>query len=174
LSFGDDTLTEPEWQACNNPAPMIRALPAERYERELRLFCVGCVRGVWDLLPDACRRAVEVAERFARGTTSQSDLRAAFDAAAPVIDEVWSGGRSPDARAYATQAVGDAAAPWPRTVVSILSACGAAASAVGCVAAEAAGSNYDTAFEAARAAELGRQAVLLRELVPYPGESAAT
>ena len=151
---------------------MVRALPGERYERELRLFCVACVRRVWGLLPDECRRAVDVAEQFARGTASHPALRAAFEAAGPVIEETWSGGRSPDARAYATQAAGDATAPYPRTAATVLSAAGEAASAVGCAAGEADDANYDATFDAARAAELRWQAARLRELVPYPGDPA--
>jgi hypothetical protein len=147
---------------------MLRLLPADRYQRELRLFCVACVRRVWHLLPDPCRRAVDVADQFARGSASQAQLHAAFDAAAPVINALWSGGRSPDARAYATQAAGDAAAPSPRTPATVLSATTAAASAAASATAEADAANYDAAFDAARTAELAAQATLLRELIPHP------
>src|SRR6478752_1130126 len=108
-------MTPEHWQSSTDPEPMLRLLPADRYQRELRLFCVACVRRVSHLLPDPCRQALDTAEQFAHGATSESQLRAAFDAAAPVIEALWSGGRSPDARAYATQAAGDAAAPSPRT-----------------------------------------------------------
>jgi len=147
---------------------MLCILPADRYQRELRLFCVACVRRVWHLLPDACRKAVDVAEQFAHGAASEAQLRAAFDAAAPVIEALWSGGRSPDARAYATQAAGDAAAPSARTPATVVSATAAAASAVACTAAELDAANYDATFDAARIAELATQATLLRELIPHP------
>jgi hypothetical protein len=152
---------------------MVRALPAGRYERELRLFCVACVRRVWDLLPEECRRAVDVAERFARGTASHAELAAASDAQDAVIQAVWSGGRSPDARAYAAQAAGDAAGSYPRTPATVLSATSEAASAVACAAGEADDANYDAAFDAARAAEVSWQASRLRELIPFPHGSAA-
>jgi hypothetical protein len=167
-------VTELEWQACKDPEQMVRAIPAERYQRELRLFCAVCVRRVWKLLPEECRRAVEVAERFARGSASHAELCAACDAADPVILAVWSGGRSPDARAYATNAAGDAAGEYPRTPATVLSATSEAASAVGCAAGEADELNYDAVFDAARATELSWQAALLRSMVPYPGDSAAT
>ena len=172
LVGGGKLMTEEEWRAGSDPEPMVRALPPGKYERELRLFCVACVRRVSHLLPDACRRAVDLAEQFARGAASESELRAAFESAAAVIDEVWSGGRSPDARAYATQAVGDATAPYPPAPGKVLSATSEAASAVGCAAAEADDANYDVAFDAARAAELSWQAAHLRDLVPYPGGRA--
>ena len=113
-----------------------------------------------------------MAEQFALGAASQLD--AACNAADPVIDEVWSGGRSPDARAYATQAAGDAAGPYPRTAGTVLSATTEAASAVGCAAAEADDANYDATFHAARTAELAAQAALLRELIPHPAGPAVT
>lgn len=84
-----------------------------------------------------------------------------------MIHALWSGGRSPDARAYATQAAGDAAAPSPRTPAIVLSATGAAASAVACAAAEADPTHYDATFDAPRIAELAAQAALLRELIPH-------
>jgi hypothetical protein len=147
---------------------MLRALPADRYQRELRLFCTACVRRVWHLLPDPCRQAIDVAEHFARGTASEAQLRAAFNAAVPAIDATWSGGRSPDASAYATQAAGDATAPSPRTPATVLSATTAAASALACAAAESAPAHYDATFDTARRAELAAQAALLRHLIPHP------
>ena len=161
-------MTELEWGACADPEPMVMALRTEKYQCELRLFGVHCVRRVWELLPEECRWAIEVAEQFAHDAASASELRAAFDSAVPVIDAVWSGGRSPDALAYATQAVGDAVGSYPRTPATVLSATGAAASAVGCTAAEADEADYDAAFEAAREAELAVQAEMLRDLIPHP------
>src|SRR5262249_53535291 len=38
-------------------------------ERKLRLLAVTCCRGIWDLLPEPQRRAVETAERIAEGET---------------------------------------------------------------------------------------------------------
>jgi len=161
-------MTQPQWQSHTDPEPMLRTVPAQRYQRELRLFCVACARRVWHLLPDPCRQALDTADQFARGTASESQLSTAFDAAAPVIDALWSGGRSPDARAYATQGAGDAAAPSPRTLATVLSATAAAASAVARTAAETDPANYDATFDGARIAELAAQAGLLRELIPHP------
>lgn len=167
-------MNEHEWQVCCDPELMVRTIATEKYQRELRLFCVACVRRVSYMLPDECQKALVVAEQFALGVATQSELCAAFKVAEPVINAVWSGGRSPDARAYATQAAGDAVAPCPRTLATVLSATDEAASAVGCVVAEMDETNWDAAFDAARKAELAAQAILLRELVPYRGGPPTT
>jgi len=161
-------MTDPQWQSHTDPEPLLRALPAERYQRELRLFCIACVRRVAHLLPDPCRQALDTAEHFAHGASSEAQLRAATDIATPLINAVWSGGRSPDARAYATQASGDATAPSPRTLATVLSTTTAAAAALACSAAESDPANYDATFDATRIAELAAQATLLRQLIPRP------
>jgi hypothetical protein len=160
-------MTHQQWQSSTDPEPMLRTLPADRYQRELRLFCVACVRRVSHLLPDPCRQALDTAQQFAHGTASEAQLRAALDAATPVINALWSGGRSPDAIAYATQAAGDAASASPRTPATVLSTTTAAASALACTAAESDPANYDATFDTARTAELAAQAALLRKLIPH-------
>lgn len=140
-------MTEQEWRSCGDPEPMVGALPADRYQRELRLFAVACARRVWHLLPAAARAAVDASEQFA---------------------EDWSGGRSPDARAYAESAAVDASSVWPRTAANVLAATTCAASAAGCAAAEANEARYDEVFESVRRAELAAQAELLRGLVSSP------
>jgi len=66
------------------------AIPIEEADKLLRLFCCWCVwnaplpdgRTVWDLLTDErSRKAVEVAERYARGKATKEELdKASFDA----------------------------------------------------------------------------------------------
>ena len=88
-------------------------------DRELRLFACWCVRNtpthdgrtVWDLLTDTrSRRAVEVAEAYARGEATHEELAAAWDAA---WDEAWDTAIDA-ARAAAGDPAGDAAwvAAW--------------------------------------------------------------
>ena len=67
----------PEWREW------IATRPGVLTDRELRLYACWCVRKVWHLLPDErSRTAVEVSERFARGTATAEELAAAAAAAA--------------------------------------------------------------------------------------------
>jgi hypothetical protein len=94
-------LTEQQWLACIDPAPMLEFLSAEaraerlglapadaptlspgrpaggeaRSERKFRLFTCACARRIWDLLTQrANQRGVEVAERYADGEATDEDL----------------------------------------------------------------------------------------------------
>jgi hypothetical protein len=162
-------VTEAEWLSCGDPDPMVGALPADRHQRELRLFALSCARRVWHLLPPESRAAVEVAERFADGRAGLAELRAAGAAADRVAQAHWSGGRSPDARAYAESAAGDASSEWPRTAANVLAATSCAASALACAAADRRpDGEYDRVYDATRVAELAAQAELLRGLITRP------
>jgi hypothetical protein len=148
---------------------MVRALSADRHQRELRLFALACVRRVWHLLPSESRSAVEVAERMADGRASIDKLRRVIANADQVAQTHWSGGRSPDARAHAESAAIDASSEWPRTAANVLAATSCAASALACAAADPQpDGEYDRVYEAARVAELAAQAALLRGLVCTP------
>jgi hypothetical protein len=160
-------VTEADWQACHDPAPMVRALPADRYQRELRLFAVACVRRVWALLPPACREALMASERFAGGGFSESELAAAVNAADRDAQMACRGCSAPDARAHAVSAAIDAASVWPRTPSNVLAATSCAASATACAVAEADEAHYDEVYESAERAELVAQADLLRTLVRF-------
>jgi hypothetical protein len=79
---GGAVMTEPEWLTCDDPDPMLEGFPGGRAahasERKLRLFACAWVRRVWHVFDDErCRRAVEVAERFAEGMATDEELGAA-------------------------------------------------------------------------------------------------
>jgi hypothetical protein len=75
-------MTEAEWLACRDPAPMLAFLRGKISERRFRLFGCACCRLIWQLLPDdRLRRAVEVSERFADGRASHAERGAARAAA---------------------------------------------------------------------------------------------
>jgi hypothetical protein len=162
-------VTEADWHAGAEPDAMILSLPANRFQRELRLFAVGCVRRVWNLLPDPCRAAVEVSERFANGMASEEELRRAVASADEATRRAFPGHAAPNAYAYAVSAAIDASSIWPRTTAIVLAVTSCAASALGCAVAETVEeSRYDAVFEAARRAELVAQAGLLRSIISWP------
>jgi hypothetical protein len=68
-------MTDEEWLACDNPTRMVNFLRG-RLDRKLRLFFCATCRAVWRLLATpGLKEAVEVAERFADGLTSEQELR---------------------------------------------------------------------------------------------------
>jgi hypothetical protein len=72
-------MTEAEWLACADPAPMLRFLRHTESDRKLRLFAAACCRRIWHLLADErSRRAVEVAECYVDGLTSKAERAAAY------------------------------------------------------------------------------------------------
>jgi hypothetical protein len=71
-------MTEQEWSESTDPWKMLDFLKGRASDRKLRLFAVACCRGVWPLLkPKGLRRVVAVAERYAEGKASGSELRSA-------------------------------------------------------------------------------------------------
>src|SRR5262249_20537034 len=76
-----------EWEACQEPGPMLSHLAGRASERKLRLFTVACCRRVWPWLADERSRwAVEIAERFADRWATDAERRRAAGAreAAPL------------------------------------------------------------------------------------------
>ena len=77
-------MTEAEWLAATDPAPILAFLRDRggAGERKLRLFAVACCRRVWDWLSDErSQRAVRVAEWYAeQAVGSDVLLSAAADA----------------------------------------------------------------------------------------------
>lgn len=163
-------MTRAEWLTCEDPDPMVRSLPADRYQKELRLFTLACVRRVWEHLPHAkLRAAVEMSERYAHERAGEFQLSRAVEAANKVFWDMYPRHSAPGAADYAASAAIDASSVWPKTATNVLAATSAAASAAACAAAEAVDdSRYDDKFHEAHRAELAAQARLLRGLIGAP------
>jgi len=79
-------MTEQEWLACTDPRPMLEHLSRRKkrgkgLERRLTLFGCACCRRIWPLIPtEPCRRAVDVAERYADGLATSEERCAAWSA----------------------------------------------------------------------------------------------
>jgi hypothetical protein len=70
-------MTEQDWLDCEVPQQMLDFCRHRVSARKLRLYLCGCCRQRWELLDEARRRAVEVAERYADGQASADErLRA--------------------------------------------------------------------------------------------------
>jgi hypothetical protein len=68
-------MTESEWLACADPEPMLEFLRGKASDRKVRLFAVSSFRRVPAILgSEGCQAAFEVAERFAEGSASESEL----------------------------------------------------------------------------------------------------
>jgi hypothetical protein len=63
-----------DWPEQSDPDTMLRMLRGRISERKVRQFAVACCRRVWHLLDSSSRRAVEIAERYADGEVSRSQL----------------------------------------------------------------------------------------------------
>jgi hypothetical protein len=75
-------MTPLEWQCCADPDRMLEFLGVRISARKARLFGCACCRRVWPLIREpACRKAVEVAERFADGLAEVDELKAIHRAA---------------------------------------------------------------------------------------------
>jgi hypothetical protein len=82
-------MTEQEWLSSADPFPLIEFLQGKVSDRKLRLFAVACCRLVWHQMEDdRSKNAVEVAERFADGRASITELTDARDAA-PSSYRTW-------------------------------------------------------------------------------------
>ena len=135
-------------------------------EGKVRLFACWCARQVWHFLSDPrSRQAVEVAEQFAIGRSTQSKLATTETAAEVAYQEACEAGGEPEETATA-EAAGAAAATV--AIDAIQAAKGAGAAMAASMAALEAAEKAEPAGAAAEQA----QADKLREMFGNPFGSA--
>ena len=82
-------MTESEWMACTDPQKMLNFLHGKASDRKLRLACCALCRDVEHLLTDKqYRKALDVAERYADGLASVSELRRARGVVVKASDHI--------------------------------------------------------------------------------------
>jgi hypothetical protein len=80
-------MTEADWLTSRQPLALLTFVRPSTSARKLRLFACSAARRVLHMLSDSrCRRAVEVAERFADGQADTAELRDAATAAARIAE----------------------------------------------------------------------------------------
>jgi hypothetical protein len=73
-------MTEAEWLAATDATAMLMFVQDNATARQMRLFACGCLRAVWSHLKDwRSQAAVELAERYADMTISDSERQEAID-----------------------------------------------------------------------------------------------
>jgi hypothetical protein len=82
-------MTESEWLACADPQVMLEFMAEKGSDRKLRLFACACCRRIWsDIKDDRSRKAVEAAENFVDGLSTQADRESASSEAWAVVTEM--------------------------------------------------------------------------------------
>jgi hypothetical protein len=108
-------MTPDKWERCTDERAMVRFLLRKAGDRQLRLLACACARRLWGLLEDKRSKvAVEVAEHYADGRTSEEQLLAALAPARAVEKEEARGARSEfewPAAAWAARVAALAAVP---------------------------------------------------------------
>jgi hypothetical protein len=80
-------MTEAEWLACADPQKMFEFLRGKASDRKWRLLACACCRRIWHLLLDeSSHRAVVVAEVFADGLKTRSELLESWADAEVAVD----------------------------------------------------------------------------------------
>jgi hypothetical protein len=71
-------MTEAEWLHGGRADAILEYARDRMTERQMRLVGCACCRQKWGALPDTCRTAVEVAERYADGESDTGELASAY------------------------------------------------------------------------------------------------
>jgi len=148
-------MNEAEWLACTDPGPMLEFLRGKASGRKLRLSAVACCRRIWTVVDSDYHRLAEITERYADGQATQEELHAALDEA---HDPDWTAGLAFEEAASLDDmgnAAGDAAG-------------NAAYAAAELPTGYPVDRENNSAWRAARQAELVKQAVVLRHIMGNP------
>jgi hypothetical protein len=100
----EEAMTEAEWLGCMEPRTMLTHLGTKAGARKVRLYACAFANHLSRFLHDErSRRAIDVAEQFADGRVTRSDLISAFRSAREVREslEAFGGGRMEQAAAHA-------------------------------------------------------------------------
>jgi hypothetical protein len=98
-------VTEAEWHTCTDPQKMVEFLRLRGSSRKLRLFACACCRRIWHVLTaDESRKAIEVAERYVDGSTTDAERRRARSAALDASKEILTSGGGDSAADMAASA----------------------------------------------------------------------
>ena len=155
-------MSEADWLAATDPAPMLEYWQGWLGDRKLALFAAACCRQIWWLIDDEpCRACVATAKRFADG---QADVKELYMARGPTIPAERDFGPAARAAYYAANA---------RPVDTVWHVHTAAAEAQARAATAAVTRDWDAAWNAAYGAALRAQADLLREIVGNPWQPVA-
>jgi hypothetical protein len=176
-------MTEADWLTCADPDLMLDYLDGKVSDRKLRLFACAVCRRIWHLITvRQCRRAVEVAERFADGQASAAERDAASEAALKARP-MWLDGNWPTAWTVAAppmalpaaEAASQAAQALANVCAKPLHRLGYAATYTGATrdARNAAWVDYEAALQAAELRTTAEHAELLREIFGNPFQSVA-
>jgi hypothetical protein len=171
-------MTEADWLTCADPDLMLDYLDGKVADRKLRLFACAVCRRLWHLITlRPCRRAVEVAERFADGLATAEECDAANDEAFNARP-MWLDGNWPAAWAAAPPPMALAAAETASRAAQALSKVtaeplrrlGYASVYTGATtdARKAAWDNFEAALQASELRTQKEHADLLREIIGNP------
>jgi hypothetical protein len=167
-------MTESEWLASSDPAPMLLLdgleNPDRALTRKLRLFAAACCRRIWHLLPDEdSRRRLEWLERFADGAATETELQDALPSIGPGTFSY-----SPESRRYVAFGHSCSVDPAEKARLAVLASAGAgpALFQLRYGRAHAVDAVWRHAGPAARKAEWAAQADLLRCILGNPFQEA--
>jgi hypothetical protein len=88
-------MKEHEWRSCTDPTQMVAYLATRVGDRKLRLFACHCCRRIWHLIEDErSKKAVEISERYADRSISDSELTLVRGAAWAASRDARDGGNA--------------------------------------------------------------------------------
>ena len=161
-----------DWENSNDIDAMLRSLPDDTFQKELRLFATDCAARVLGSLPESeFALALDMSRQFAIDACASDELQQRVDAASALIDP---NADTPTTREFAGSAVIDASSVHPATSGKIASSATCALQAAACAAANIAPPDeYDRVYDDTILAESRIQCDLLRSRIPNPSARRA-